>query len=82
MNQISKQNRFIYKDELCDAKWSKTNLTCQRGTLKFTGNNVSDFNLYRAWCKDCEKIKVVDRKDFIEQFKNFVKAVDRELEEL
>ena len=78
MNSLPK--KFIFKDELCDAVWLKTRLTCQKGALLFTGDNVSDFNLYRAWCKGCERIKVIDRKELKEQFENFVKAVDRELE--
>jgi hypothetical protein len=76
-----KSKKIIFKDELCDVTWQKKSLTCQKGTLKFTGQNKEDFMLYNAWCKSCDKIRIVDRKDFTKQFKNFIKAVDRTLEE-
>ena len=73
--------KHIFKDELCDVKWAQAKLTCQKGTLKLTGDNTLDFNLYRAWCNDCGRIRVIDRKDFEKNFKSFIKAVDRELSE-
>jgi len=79
--QMSEKRKYLFKDELCDAVWTeKKELKCQRGTLVFSGDNVMDFNLYGAWCEGCDKIKVLDRKAFEKQFKNFLKAVDRELE--
>jgi len=80
MNQTNKP-KFLYKDELCDAIWTETTLTCQKGTLTLPKDNITSFDLYCAWCKGCDKIQVVERKDFIKQFKTFVKNVEKVLEE-
>jgi len=72
--------KYIFKDQICDAKGLKKSLTCQKGTLKFTGQNVMDFNLYRTWCKGCDKIKIIDRKEFTDCFKDFAKKVEEVVE--
>ena len=75
----SLKQKLIYKDQICNAKWKKKSLTCHKGTLVFVGENVVDFRLYRAWCSDCDKIHIVDRTEFQNQFKSFAKSVRKVL---
>lgn len=72
--------KIIYKDRMCDAKWKKKSMTCQKGTLRFTGDNVTDFRFYGVWCKDCDRIKIIDRSELQNQFKIFAKVVQEVLE--
>ena len=74
------ERQYIFEDQVCGAKWLKKSLTCQKGTLKFTGQNVMDFSLYRTWCKGCDKIRIMDRKAFTGYFKDFVKKVEEVVE--
>ena len=67
--------KIIYKDQICDAKWKQKSLTCQKGTLVFVGENVTDFRLYRAWCDGCDKLHIVDRTELQNQFRRFAKKV-------
>jgi len=71
---------YIFKDELCDAKFRKKSLKCQRGVLKFTGDNVQDFRLYGAWCKGCNKICIIERKDFIACMKEVADKIVEEID--
>jgi len=71
---------FIFRDDFCNAKVKKKNLVCEKGTLTFTGDISQDFRLYRAWCNGCGKIKVLDEKDFVTEFKRFIKRVEKEVE--
>ena len=73
--------KLIYKDQVCDAKWKKKSLTCHKGTLVFVGENVADFRLYRAWCVGCERMRIVDKTEFQNQFKKFAKKVREVLKE-
>ena len=73
------KNKIIFKDELCNAKFTKKQLSCIHGILKFTGDNIKDFELYRIWCKDCDKIKIIDRKELEKVFKCLSKKIDKEL---
>ena len=77
---MDKERNFIFKDELCDAKSRKDSLKCQRGVLKLTGDIVQDFRLYRAWCKGCNKILIIERKDFVNCMKKVAEKVKEEFE--
>jgi len=81
MTETIGEKKIIYKDQMCNAKCKKQSMTCQKGTLRFTGDNVLDFRLYGAWCKDCDKVKIIDRSELQNQFKSFAKAVKKVLEE-
>jgi len=70
-----KPKNVIFRDELCDAKSRKRSLACQKGTLKFTGDNAVDFRLYRAWCEGCKKLRIVDRKELVDAAKGILKQV-------
>ena len=72
--------KYIFKDELCDAKFRKKSLKCQRGILHFTGDNVQDFKLYNAFCKGCDKIKIIERKDFVDCMKKLAEKIKEEFE--
>lgn len=79
-------NRVVFKDELCDAKWNDAGsntieVTCHKGTLRVTGSIVVQFQGYHSWCKDCERKRVVDRKDLKEAFNSIAQRIEKELEE-
>lgn len=77
----------MFKDELCGAKWNKSvsadtiELTCHKGTLRVTGMVTVQFQAYRAWCKDCKKKHLVNRKDLTDAFKSFARNLEKVLED-
>ena len=77
--------KIIFKDELCDAKWSKTGsdtieLFCVCGTLKVTGTIQTQFKAYHNWCKACSRKRIVDRKDLKDTFDSVAREIEKVLE--
>jgi len=74
-------DKVIFKDEICDAKWDLQGLTCHKGRLNFTGNNVTDFKIYRAFCEGCSRKHIVDRGELKESFEQLATRLAEKFEE-